>query len=95
MATANTNLKFHAPMTQFAADLGVSKATISVLKKRGVIPADAFAKSGRQMFIHIKNATAALKNAPITDRGAVPGWALKVGNKAAIAKAKALAKAAA
>lgn len=95
MAKANNALKFHVPMTEFAASLGVSKPTISLLAKRGVLPADVFTKSGRQLYVHTKNATAALKAAPMGSRGALPAWALKVGNKDAIAKQKALDKAAA
>lgn len=87
-------LKNHVSMDDFAAKLDTSKPTISQLRAKGVLPADVFVKSGRKVYVHEKNAIAALRSAPIAEKGAVPAWALKAGNKAAAAKAKALANAA-
>ncbi len=80
--TTNTSMKNHVTMLDFAATLGVTKAAISGMKKSGTIPADAFAKSGRSIFVHEKKALAALKSAPVPQRGRIPVWASKVGNKA-------------
>lgn len=89
------NLKAHLPVTEFAAKIGVSPEMVSKMKRTNMIPAEAFEKSGRVLYVHEKKAVAALKVAPVGDKGAAPKWAAFVGNKAGIAKAKRLAQAAA
>ena len=85
------NLKNYVTVSEFAAQIGVSKEMVSKMKRTGTIPAENFEKSGRQGYVHTKNAIAALKVAPVGDKGKAPVWAAVVGNKAGIAKAKRLA----
>lgn len=89
------NLKHHATLDAFCEELKISKPLVSTMKKAGTIPADVFVKNGRRLYVHTAKAKAALKEAPIGNRGIVPAWAITLGNKAAIARAKAMAKAAA
>ena len=88
---AITNLKNHVTLADYAARLTVSKEMVAKMKRTGTIPAEAFVKSGRTLYVHTKNADTALKNAPVGDKGKAPKWAGIVGNKAGLAKAKRLA----
>jgi len=88
----NLNLKHFQTITAFAKSLNISPEAIHKMKRTGLIPADAFTKSGRSLYVKISTAKQALKTAPIGSRGRVPTWAAAVGNKAGIAKAKELAK---
>lgn len=91
--TNNTpNLKHYKTVSDFAADLNISESAIFKMKREGVIPADAFTKSGRNLYVKVSVAKDSMKNAPIGSRGRVPTWAAAVGNKVGIAKAKELAK---
>lgn len=85
------NLKNHVTLADYAASLTVTKEMVATMRRTNMIPADAFVKSGRTLYVHTKNANAALKNAPVGDKGKAPKWAAIVGNKAGIAKAKRLA----
>lgn len=85
--------KNYVSMDEFAATLNITKPAVSSLRKRGILPNEIITKSGRKHFIHLAKAKDALKKAPMGTRGAIPAWAIAVGNKDALAKQKAMAKA--
>ncbi len=78
----NIEPKNHMRSAAFAAYLGVSASALTAMKKSGRLPEDCFQKSGRFIYVHEKKAVAVLKVAPVPQRGRIPVWAEKVGNKA-------------
>jgi len=83
------NLKHYQLARDFAKSLDVSPELVSKWKRTGTIPENAFTMSGRDLYVKVAAAKAALKSAPIGARGAVPKWVEAVGNKAGIDKLKA------